>query len=205
MFREELGTSSSYRYIPPFDDPLIWKGNSSIIHEIFEEFTARSLPPPTDIVVSVGGGGLLCGIQEGLIDVGWAGETRILAVETEGAASFAAARAAGKIVSLSKINTIASSLGALAVTSATLNDKVTTESVVVSDAQAVLGCSMFMQEYRMMVEPACGAALAVVLIDSLYSKLICSVGSARRVVVICCGGSAVNLEMMASWKTSFGV
>ena len=56
-----------------------------------------------------------------------------------GAASFAAAKAAGKVVSLPKISTIASTLGALAVTPATLSSPIATSSVVVSDKDAVLG------------------------------------------------------------------
>ena len=39
-------------------------------------------------------GGLLCGIQQGLERLGW-NHTKIIAVETEGAASFAAAKSAG--------------------------------------------------------------------------------------------------------------
>ena len=40
------------------------------------------------LVLSVGGGGLLCGVIEGLIKVGWP-DVPVVAVETEGAASLA--------------------------------------------------------------------------------------------------------------------
>jgi L-serine/L-threonine ammonia-lyase len=69
-------------FIHPFDDPLLWKGHSTIIDELVEEGTRADL-----IVLLVGGGGLLSGVVEGLrrhnLDI------PVLAVETAGAASFA--------------------------------------------------------------------------------------------------------------------
>lgn len=65
--------------------------------------------------MSVGGGGLLCGIYEGLARHGWKDVT-VVTAETEGAASFYEAHKAGKLVRLSKIDTVATSLGALEVT-----------------------------------------------------------------------------------------
>jgi threonine dehydratase len=89
-------------------------------------------------------------------------DVRIIAVETEGAASFAAAQKAGKPEPLSAITSIATSLGALAVTHGTLAsaDRIATESMVVSDKEAVRAMRRFADEQRVLVEPACGAALA---------------------------------------------
>jgi threonine dehydratase len=67
------------------------------------------------IIASVGGGGLLCGIYEGLARHGWKDVT-VVAAETEGAASFFEGFRAGKPVRLSQIATVATSLGALEVT-----------------------------------------------------------------------------------------
>jgi len=49
-------------FIPPFDHPDIWEGNSTIIDEIKADLKEK----PTAIVCSVGGGGLLNGIALGL-------------------------------------------------------------------------------------------------------------------------------------------
>jgi L-serine/L-threonine ammonia-lyase len=138
------------------DDPLIWEGNASLV----DELVAEGIKPGA-IVLSVGGGGLLCGVQRGLERHGWQ-DVRIIAVETEGAASFAAAQKAGKPVRLEAITSIATSLGALAVTHGTLTtkDSVVTESMVVSDKEAVRAMRKFADEERVLVEPACGAALA---------------------------------------------
>ncbi len=93
-------------YIHPFNDPLLWKGHSTLIEEVIEAGVV-----PDAVVLSVGGGGLLSGIVEGLckhklFDV------PVIAVETEGAASLAASVKADKLVSVSEITSVASSLGA---------------------------------------------------------------------------------------------
>ena len=53
-------------YISPFDHPLIWEGNATIIDEIAEE-----IDKPDAIILSVGGGGLFCGVNEGLLRNRW--------------------------------------------------------------------------------------------------------------------------------------
>ena len=150
----------------------------------------------------VGGGGLLCGIQAGIESLGWVDRTSIIAVETEGAASFAAAKNKGEIVKLEKIDSIATSLGALAVSTQSLKSPVNVESLVVSDSEAVESCLKFADEYRSLVEPACGAALS-----ALYSPRVREIiGSKyRNVVCIVCGGSAVNLGLMNQWKQDFSL
>lgn len=57
---------------------------------------------PGAIVLSVGGGGLLCGVAQGLQEVGW-GDVPIIAMETKGAHSYHAATSAGKLVPLDQI------------------------------------------------------------------------------------------------------
>ncbi|MEQ2165849.1 hypothetical protein GOODEAATRI_021431 [Goodea atripinnis] len=73
------------------------EGHASLIVE-----AAASLGPgvkPGAVLLSVGGGGLLCGVIHGLKDVGWM-DVPIIAVETVGADCFNAAIKAGKVVTL---------------------------------------------------------------------------------------------------------
>lgn len=66
---------------------------------------AASLGPgvkPGAVLLSVGGGGLLCGVVQGLEDVGWL-DVPIIAMETVGADCFNAAVKAGKLVTLDDI------------------------------------------------------------------------------------------------------
>ncbi len=66
-------------FIHPFDDPLLWAGHASLIDEV-----AEAGVKPDAVVLSVGGGGLLSGVVEGLQRNGW-GDVPVLAVETHGA------------------------------------------------------------------------------------------------------------------------
>jgi Pyridoxal-phosphate dependent enzyme len=93
-------------FLHPFDDPLLWQGHASLIDEV-----ARSGVKPGLVVLSVGGGGLLCGVAEGFQRNGW-GDVRVLAVETHGADSFAQAMQAKERITLPAITSLATSLGA---------------------------------------------------------------------------------------------
>ena len=66
-------------FIHPFDDPLLWQGHATLVDEVH-----RAGFVPDAVVLSVGGGGLLSGVAEGLHRNGWS-HVPILAVETEGA------------------------------------------------------------------------------------------------------------------------
>lgn len=92
-------------FIHPFDDPLLWTGHATLIDEV-----AQAGHKPGAVVLSVRGG-LLWGVVEGLLRNGWQ-DVPVIAVETEGAASFHAATEAGQLVELDRISPIATSLGA---------------------------------------------------------------------------------------------
>lgn len=144
-------------YIPPFDDLRIWNGNSSIIDELAEQNIK-----PNKIVLSVGGGGLLRGIQIGILKHGWQDYTQVIAAETIGTASFAKGYACNKPEALDCIDSIATSLGALSVVPSCLNSGVITTPFTVTDRDAVIAIRRFADDYNMLVEPACGASLSYV-------------------------------------------
>ena len=58
--------------VPAYDDPILWSGHSSMVHEIHKQLQKE----PDAIFCSVGGGGLLGGIILGCKDVGWEHGTR---------------------------------------------------------------------------------------------------------------------------------
>ena len=182
-------------YVPPFDHPLLWEGHASLVDEILQ-----AGPAPDAIVVAVGGGGLLCGVAEGLARRGL-DEVTIVAVETEGAASFARALEAGHPVTLDRIETIASSLGARRVADAAFawSERRPIIPAVVSDADTVRACKRFADGHLALVEPACGAALSLAYDDHEALRPF------RRVAVVACGGVVVSLEKLAGWSEQFGV
>ena len=55
-------------YINPFDHPLIWEGHGSVIDELKSDLNGIK---PSLIICSVGGGGLLLGILNGLKRNDW--------------------------------------------------------------------------------------------------------------------------------------
>lgn len=178
-------------FLHPFDDPLLWRGHAAMIDEV-----AQSGIRPDAVVLSVGGGGLLCGVVEGLHRNGWA-DTPVIAVETEGAASFAASVRAGQPVELNAITSIATSLGARKVCQQAFEYSKThaIQSVLVSDRAAVLACERFMDDHRLVVEPACGASLAVV-----YDRAP-ELAAFASVLVIVCGGVTATVEQLKRWST----
>ena len=72
-----------------------------------------------------------------------------------------------------------------------------TKSIIVSDKDALEACFDFSNEYRHLVEPACGAALSLVY-NPLYKSKYCN--QYKNVVVIVCGGSAVSIDLLQKWK-----
>jgi L-serine/L-threonine ammonia-lyase len=177
-------------YIHPFDHPAIWTGHASLIDE-----AQQQCPKPDVVVVSVGGGGLLCGILEGLHRNGWA-DVPVLAVETEGARSFADSVAAGKLVTLPEITSIATTLGAKTVTPKLMEwvKKHDIRPFVVSDKTAIDACLRFADDLRVVVEPACGASLSV-----LYEH-VDTLADFKLVLMVVCGGAGVSLEQLLVWQ-----
>lgn len=174
-------------YVHPFDHPDLWAGHSTMIDEI-----AAQGPEPGAIICSVGGGGLLCGVLEGMERQGWS-EIPVIAVETEGADSFARSVEAREPIVLERIASLATTLGARRVATEALARaaRFQVRSEIVTDAEAVAACRHFADEHRILVEPACGAALAV-----LTERVV----GPGPIVVIVCGGAGATPALLAEWE-----
>ncbi len=185
----ELARKEKADYIHPFDDSRVWSGQASIISEIADVGVKPGL-----VVVAVGGGGLLCGVVEGLHGAGW-DDVPVLAVETRGADSFASSVQAGHLVTLERISSVATSLGARTVTARSLEwaryHAIT--PWVVTDREAVDACLRFADDHRVLVEPACGAALSVAY------NCAPPLRGHGPVVIIVCGGAGVTRELLDKW------
>lgn len=180
-------------FIHPFDDPLLWQGHASMIDEI-----AVSDAKPEAVVLSVGGGGLLCGVIEGLQRNNWT-DVPIVAVETEGAESYAASVREGHLVELAAITSIATCLGARQVCNQAYMWSKTypIKNVVVSDKSAIAACERFIEDHQVVVEPACGASLAAV-----YDN-VPELSSFSSVLVIVCGGVTSTIAQLQRWSKNF--
>jgi L-serine/L-threonine ammonia-lyase len=193
-YAQELAARTGAAYVHPFNHPLIWDGHATLIDEVVASGAAFDC-----VVTSVGGGGLLLGIVAGLRRNGLS-DIPVIAVETEGADSLNRSVAAGEIITLPAITSIATSLGARRVAdeafAVTKSHPMT--SVTVTDAQAVSACLEFADAHRVLVEPACGAAIAVL---AVHPQLMARFA---RPLVEVCGGIGVSLRRLSEWKARFG-
>ncbi|KAI0438538.1 tryptophan synthase beta subunit-like PLP-dependent enzyme [Xylaria telfairii] len=179
--REAAASDPEGVYVSPFDNPHIWDGAATLVDEL------AAGPEVDAIVCSVGGGGLLNGIMEG-VERNYAAAARrrptVLAIETAGADSLAASIRAGEHVTIPAITSVATSLGAPRVSAQTFRWAQTSGattfvageeeakltageakrprlvSAVISDAEAVSACARFVDDTRFLVEVACGATVA---------------------------------------------
>jgi L-serine/L-threonine ammonia-lyase len=201
--------NTSAIYAPPFDHPDIWTGHSSMVPEIFNELKVSRSTPVT-LVCSVGGGGLLNGIMQGLdqyfpeTSLGVQQPT-VLAVETRGAESLNASVRAGKLVTLDGITSQATSLGARQVTPQTLEyaQRENVKSVVLDDSEAAMACCRLADDERVMVELACGVNVALCYDGRLEKALGRKVQKDEVVVIVLCGGSNVTIDMLANWRNEY--
>ena len=200
---EVLAKSESGVYVPPFDHPDVWAGTCSMVPEIRSQLEGSR---PEAIVCSIGGGGLFCGLMQGL-DEAWPVDSyniKVLAVETEGAESLNASLKAGKLVALPRITSMATSLGAKQVAEKAFEHgkRKNVTSVVLSDAEAAMGCWRFADDERILVEAACGVSLALCY-DGRLKKLLPELTPESKVVIVVCGGSIITLDILAQWKKTY--
>ncbi|XP_048369634.1 serine dehydratase-like [Sphaerodactylus townsendi] len=199
-----LAKKDGWVSVHPFDHPSVWKGHSSLVKELKDSLDSK----PGVIILSVGGGGLLAGVVAGLQEVGWL-DVPIVAVETRGADSFNAAIQAGRLVTLPDITSVAKCLGAKTVAQRALDcaSEHPIISYVLEDAEAVKAVEQFLDDERMLVEPACGASLALLYSGHIQrlqdeGRLSQNLGS---IVVIVCGGSSIRMDMVQDMKKLLGI
>lgn len=194
-FARKWAADHGAAYLHPFDDPILWEGHASLVDEV-----VAAGKPFDCVVTAVGGGGLLLGIIEGLKRNGLS-DIPIIAVETDGAASLHASIAAGRPITLPAITSVATSLGARRVAQAAFDAGMTDQviSVTVSDSEAVKACLKFADATRVLVEPACGAALAAA---DVHADLI---QRFERPLIEICGGIGTSIARLQTWKETFGL
>jgi threonine dehydratase len=150
---EHAGRSGAL-LVHPFDDPDVIAGQGTIGLELLEQVPDLDL-----VVVAIGGGGLVAGVSLALKE---AGGVRVIGVEPTGATSMKDSLAAGRVVRLEKVTTIAGTLAPLAPSELTrsIAARFVDEVVLVSDEERLAAMKLLWDELRLLVEPAGAAALA---------------------------------------------
>ena len=177
--------------VHPFDDPAVVAAQGTLGLELYED-----APEVTDVIASVGGGGLITGVAAALKALNPA--IRVWGVETEGADVMTRSISAGEPVTLESVTSIATTLGAPTVAPLTLAGvrELVEEVVVVPDAAAVRGIEMLAATAKVVAEPATGCVWAAAL------QLRDRWPAGARPVVILCGGNA-GLDDIAGWRSRF--
>ncbi len=165
-------------FIHPFDDADVIAGQGTIGLEIFDD-----LPGVTDVIVSIGGGGLSGGVATAIKSL--KPEVNVWGVETRGAHSMAISLDADEIVELGEITSIARTLGAPRV--GELNFRLAKQHfsgvTVVSDEEAVDELLFLLDRSKILTEPATSCTLAAA------ERLKANFGPDSHVVLILCGGN----------------
>jgi threonine dehydratase len=177
--------------IHPFDDPYVAAGQGTIGLEILDD-----LPDVTHVYVSIGGGALISGIAAAMRSV--KPSVKIIGVETEGADAMAQSLAAGKLVELKAITSIARTLGAPRVCDFTLShvQQLVEEVVVVDDSSTAEALFFLLERTKTLVEPAASCCLAAA---QRYRPRFTS---NDRVVLLLCGGN-VSVDSLCDFRRQF--
>jgi threonine dehydratase len=188
---EKIGAyeKDGWTSIHPFDDPLVMAGQGTLGLEIVED-----LPQVTDVVVSIGGGGFIGGVATAIKSL--RPHTRIWGVETEGADAMSKALAAGHVVQLAAITSIARTLGAPAASESTLElvRKYVESVTVVPDREAVLALRFLLERAKILTEPAAACTLAAA--ERLRDRFTPD----SNVVLVLCGGNTA-VDDLCSYQT----
>lgn len=177
--------------VHPFDDPWIASGQGTVALEILQD-----LPQVSRVYISIGGGGLITGMATALRNAN--PDIHIVGVETRGADVMAQSVAAGELIEMPAITSIAKTLGAPRASLFTLHhvQSLVDELVVVDDVEAVEAMQFIMERTKILVEPAAACCLAAarrhtgVLTES------------DAVAILLCGGN-VAFSDLTEWCSQY--
>ncbi|MEU3270344.1 pyridoxal-phosphate dependent enzyme [Saccharomonospora sp. NPDC006951] len=185
-------TAEGLTLVHPFDDPVVIAGQGTAGVEL-----AADAGELTDVLVSIGGGGLMSGIAVALRAL--RPEVRLWGVETRGAHAMSAALAAGGPVPV-ELSSVVSTLSAPSVSALTYRHvaALVDEVVLVDDASAVRGTLDLAEHAKVWAEPAAGCLVPAA------RTVLDNVGPDARLGFVLCGGNATTGDV-AALADRFGV
>jgi threonine dehydratase len=153
-FQRERGST----FVHPYAHPHIMAGQGTVGLEILEQF-----PSVEQVVVPVGGGGLISGIAVAIKSQ--RPEVRVVGVEPEGSCVVTKSLEAGRCVPIERNETIADGLAApfAAEPTQALIARYVDDMVLVTDEEIVAALHLILGRAKLLVEPAGAAATAALL------------------------------------------
>ncbi|MGW5328552.1 threonine/serine dehydratase [Streptomyces sp. NPDC004014] len=181
--------------VHPFDDPVVIAGQGTVGLELAED--AQGSGGPTDVLVSVGGGGLIAGVAAALR--ARCPGVRVWGVETEGAEAMSGALRAGGPRQV-PVSSLVTTLSAPSVSQLTYDhvSALVEEVLVVPDREAVRGCLDLADRAKLWTEPAAGCLLPAA------RRVLSRVGDGARLGLVVCGGNSAPGELFG-WADRFGL
>ena len=165
----------------PYDDPDVMAGDGTIGLEVIED-----VPQVTDVIISVGGGGLMSGITIAIKSL--KPDVRIWTVETEEANCLALALKEGKPVWMQPTS-LAKTLGApiASADALAITQRYIAQHVLVSDREAFEAEKVLMERAKIFAELAAASTLAAAYkLQSNFRR------DGHLVLIICGGNVAIN-------------
>lgn len=149
-------------FVSPFDDDLIICGQGTIGLELLEQ-----VPDLADVVVPIGGGGLISGIATAIKAA--RPKARVIGVEAAAYPSMAASRTAGQVTIAGGRPTLADGIAVKRVSERTLAyvQKYVDELVQVDEETIAQSILMLLERQKSLVEGAAAATLAALLEDEI--------------------------------------
>jgi len=187
--KAESFKADGYSFLHAWDNANQMAGNGTIGLEILE-----SLPNVTDIVISIGGGGLIAGITMAVKSLN--PKVRIWGVETEGAQTMGQALEAGKVVQIIP-NSLAKTLSATYIAEDALKiaQQYLQEYIVVSDLEAIDAQQFILERAKVLTELAASCTL------SAAQKIRGHFKKNDNVVLLLCGGNESLANMIGYTKS----
>jgi threonine dehydratase len=180
-------------FVHPFADPLVVAGQGTLGLELLQD-----APDVTDVIASIGGGGMIGGVAAAVKAL--RPQVRVWGVETVGADAMSHALAAGRVVQLQAVTSLAATLGAPSVSELTLDlvRRSVEEVLVVPDRDAVADLLWILDHCHLLVEPAAACTLSAARL--LRERF----GPDRHLVIILCGAS-ISLDELAAFRAKVGL
>ncbi|HJX99051.1 MAG TPA: threonine ammonia-lyase [Chthoniobacterales bacterium] len=174
----KLANEKGLAYIDGYDDPAIIAGQGTMGIEIIEQ--VRDVDA---VVIPVGGGGLIAGVSLAIKTL--RPQTKVIAVEAENVASFAAAMKAGKPTKINLQPTLADGLAIpqVGANAFTIASKHVDQTITVNEEQIAIAILRLTEIEKTVVEGAAATPLAATLSGKLPEL------AGKHVVLLLCGGN----------------
>ena len=174
----EVSYSHKMTFVHPFNDKDVIAGQGTIAKEMLEQINR----PLDYLLVAVGGGGLLSGVGSYFKQV--SPQTKIIAVEADGAAALNVSLTNGQLTRLDKIDSFADGIAVKEIGDLTYKiiQEVIDDNITVPEGAICSSILKLYNEEAIVVEPA--GAVSIAALEQLKDKI-----KGKTVGVIVCGGN----------------